>query len=87
LEALSGDYNPLEAFKVTKRTRAMESPSSQPIAAKKRRPRPGIVHTSVYLPEAMYEGLREAAFKERTKIHDVMLEGITTALRKRGWRG
>jgi hypothetical protein len=34
----------------------------------------------------MYEGLREAAFKERRKIHDIVLEGIETALRKRGWR-
>ena len=37
--------------------------------------RPGIVHTSVYLPEALYEGLREAAFRERCKIHDIVLEG------------
>jgi hypothetical protein len=35
----------------------------------------------------MYEGLREAAFKERRKIHDIVLEGIGAALRKRGWRG
>ena len=47
---------------------------------------PGIVHTSVYLPEAVYEGLREAAFRERCKIHDILLEGIKLALRKRGWR-
>jgi hypothetical protein len=46
--------------------------------------RPGIVHTSVYLPRDLYEGLREAAFKERVKIHDIVLEGIESALRKRG---
>ena len=46
--------------------------------------RPRIVHTSLYLPEAVYEGLREAAFKERVKIHDIVLEGIESALRKRG---
>jgi hypothetical protein len=40
----------------------------------------GIVHTSVYLPEALYEGLREAAFKERRKIHNIVLEGIEMAL-------
>jgi hypothetical protein len=34
----------------------------------------------------MYEGLREAAFKERRKIHDIVLEGIELALRKRGLR-
>jgi hypothetical protein len=51
-----------------------------------RLPRPGIVHTSVYLPEAVYEALRVAAFKERRKIHDIVLEGIDLALRKRGRR-
>jgi hypothetical protein len=54
--------------------------------APSRPPRPGIVHTSVYLPEAVYEGLRVAAFKERRKIHDIVLEGIELALRKRGRR-
>jgi hypothetical protein len=46
-------------------------------------PRPGIVHTSVYLPEAVYEALRVTAFKERRKIHSIMLEGIELALRRR----
>ena len=32
-----------------------------------RQPRPGIIHTSLYLPQAVYEGLREAAFRERCK--------------------
>jgi hypothetical protein len=41
----------------------------------------------VYLPEALYEALREAAFRERRKIHDIVLEGIEMALRKRGRRG
>jgi len=50
-----------------------------------RKPRPGIVHTSLYLPEALYEGLRRAAFEERRKIHDIVLEGIGMAIRKR-WR-
>ena len=44
----------------------------------------GIVHTSLYLPKAVHEALREVAFKERCKIHDVVLEGIGLALRKRG---
>jgi hypothetical protein len=39
------------------------------------------------LPEAVYEALREAAFRERCKIHDIVLEGIELALRKRRWRG
>jgi hypothetical protein len=40
----------------------------------------------VYLPEAIYEALRLAAFKERRKIHDIVLEGIDLALRNWGRR-
>jgi hypothetical protein len=47
--------------------------------------RPGIVHTSVYLPEQVYEALRETAFHERCKIHDLVIEGVGLALRKRGY--
>jgi hypothetical protein len=49
--------------------------------------RPGIVHTSVYLPETVYEALRVAAFRERRKIYDIVLEGIRLALGKRRRRG
>jgi hypothetical protein len=49
-----------------------------------RQPRRGIVHTSLYLPDAVYEALREAAFKERRKIHDIVMDGVQLALRKRG---
>jgi hypothetical protein len=51
-----------------------------------RKPRPGIIHSSIYLPEAVYEALRRAAFEERVKIHDIVLEGIQMAMRKRGRR-
>jgi hypothetical protein len=61
-----------------KRPKAQEAPPG-------RRPRPDIVHSSVYLPEAVYEALREAAFKERVKIHDIVLEGIGAALKRRGY--
>jgi hypothetical protein len=53
--------------------------------APKRPPRPGIVHTSCYLPEGVYEALRETAFHERLKIHDLIIEGVGLALRKRGY--
>jgi hypothetical protein len=43
------------------------------------------VHSSLYLPDAVYEALREIAFKERCKIHDLVMEGISLALRKRGY--
>lgn len=60
-------------------------PPEAPRKAAGRQPRPDIVHSSLYLPEAVYEALRETAFKERCKIHDVVLEGIGLALRKRGY--
>ncbi len=50
-----------------------------------RRPRPDVVHSSLYLPEAVYEALRESAFKERCKIHDLVMQGIEMALKKRGY--
>jgi hypothetical protein len=66
---------------MAKRTR---SPAPTSSTRANSRGRPGIVHTSLYLPEAVHEALREAAFKERTKIHALVLEGIGLALRKRG---
>jgi hypothetical protein len=48
-------------------------------------PRPDIVHSSLYLSEPVYEALRETAFHERCKIHDLVMEGIGLALRKRGY--
>ena len=47
--------------------------------------RPDVVHSSLYLSEPVYEALRETAFKERRKIHDLVMEGIGLALRKRGY--
>jgi hypothetical protein len=55
------------------------------VAARKQTERPSIVHTSLYLPEPVYEALRKIAFEERLKIHDVVLEGIDLALRRRGY--
>jgi len=60
--------------------------ASTPARSASRQGRPGVIHSSLYLPEAVYEGLREAAFRERCKIHDIVLEGIEVALRKRGRR-
>jgi len=54
-------------------------------AARKQAERPSIVHSSLYLPEPVYEALRKIAFDERVKIHDVVLEGIDLALKRRGY--
>jgi len=70
---------------MAKRTKMPQPPSEAPRQAVGRRPRPDVVHSSLYLPEGVYEALREIAFKERRKIHDVVLQGIELALRKRGY--
>jgi hypothetical protein len=62
-----------------------EPPPSSASSEHAGRVRPDIVHSSLYLPEPVYEALRETAFKERCKIHDLVLEGIGLALRKRGY--
>jgi hypothetical protein len=46
---------------------------------------PVTVHTSLYLPRAVHDALRHAAFDERVKIHDIVMEGIEAALRRRGY--
>jgi hypothetical protein len=60
-----------------------QPPSEAPRQAAGRQPRPDIVHSSLYLLEAVYEALRETAFNERCKIHDVVLQGIDLALSRR----
>jgi hypothetical protein len=70
---------------MAKRTKSRPIPSGA-----SRRPadgsrRPDVVHSSLYLSETVHEALRKIAFDERCKIHDVVLEGIGLALRKRGY--
>jgi hypothetical protein len=72
---------------MAKRGSASTTISRTPVKPAGRQARPGIVHSSLYLPTEMHEALREAAFHERVKIHDIVLEGIEMALRKRGRRG
>jgi hypothetical protein len=54
-------------------------------AARTQAERSSIVRSSLYLPEPVYEALRKIAFDERVKIHDLVLEGIDAALRRRGY--
>jgi hypothetical protein len=71
---------------MAKRSRTPAAASRQPAKPLARRERPKIIHTSCYLPEPVHEVLRGAAFKERTKIHDIIMEGIGLALGKRGYQ-
>jgi hypothetical protein len=61
------------------------SPAAQAAKPASRWTRADIKHTSVYLPEAAYEALRQVAFEERRKIHDLLIEGVELALKKRGY--
>jgi hypothetical protein len=58
------------------RSRTPPRASSAPAKPGSRKGRPGIVHTSLYLPEGLYEALRVAAFKERCKMHDICSKGL-----------
>lgn len=43
-----------------------------------------VQHTSVYVPRAAYDRLREIAFTERCKIHDLIMQGIDLVIAERG---
>ena len=70
---------------MAKRPKPQPAASSMPRVPAGRRSRPDVVHSSLYLSEPVYEALRETAFNERCKIHDLVMEGIGLALRKRGY--
>ena len=70
---------------MAKRRRSPAKEGSAPAKPAGRWTRPDIKHTSVYLPEAAYEALRQVAFDERRKIHDLLLEGVELALKKRSY--
>jgi hypothetical protein len=55
------------------------APATAPRAAK-----PNVQHTSVYIPREAYERLREIAFHERKKIHDLLMEGLDKVIADRG---
>jgi hypothetical protein len=59
------------------------APRNPSVAPSGRRERPDVVHTSIYVPKAVYHVLREIAFKEDRKIHDLIMEGVDAVLTKR----
>jgi hypothetical protein len=54
------------------------------IAARRSERAEAVQHTSVYIPRPAYERLREIAFVERRKIHDLVMEGLDAVIAKRG---
>lgn len=43
-----------------------------------------VQHTSIYIPRDAYERLREIAFIERCKVHDLIMEGLDGVIARRG---
>ncbi|WP_285295722.1 hypothetical protein [Aureimonas altamirensis] len=56
------------------------APSPSVAAAEKEKT---VVKTSTYLPIEVHEVLREIAFHERTKVHDLLMEGVEHVLKTR----
>jgi len=46
-----------------------------------------MMRTSLYLSRAVHDKLREIAFAERCKVHDLFIEGIDKVLAERGFAG
>ena len=61
----------------------LEEAMPKPARAK----RAGVVHTSIYIPRPVYHKLREIAFTQERKVHDIIMEGIDAALQKYGHPG
>ena len=82
LESLSGRGK--VNFGCEMRKRSAQTTRERSNAPSETGQRPRILHSSVYLPEPVYEVLRKIAFDERLKIHDLVLEGLDAVLRRRG---
>lgn len=46
-----------------------------------------MMRTSLYLSRAVHDKLREIAFTERKKVHELFIEGIDKVLAERGFPG
>ncbi len=49
-----------------------------------RRPKPDVVHSSIYLPRAAWRALRKIAAETDSKVHDLVLNGVDAVLRRHG---
>lgn len=47
--------------------------------------RPADIHkTTIYVPVAVHDRLREIAFTERKRVHDLIMEGLDRVMESRG---
>jgi hypothetical protein len=70
---------------------AAEATTAKPKVVKMRAPKPAppaeaapVVRSSIYLSQAAHDRLREIAFVERKKVHDLIVEGVDAVIAKRG---
>lgn len=59
---------------------ASEAAPAAPTAPSRKR-EAGITRTTLYLPDAVHETIRQVAFTHRLKPHDVIMQGIDLVLR------
>jgi len=45
-----------------------------------------VVHTSLYVNASAFDALREIAFNQRRRIHDVVMDGVDLVLVKHGYQ-
>lgn len=54
------------------------------LAANRRAKSPDVQHTSVYIPREAHDRLREIAFVERCRVHDLIMQGLDLVIAQRG---
>jgi len=70
---------------MARRAQGIANRSGVPVPSRKAVDASATVHTSLYLPEPVHDALRKIAYEERIKIHDLVMEGIDAALKRRGY--
>jgi hypothetical protein len=70
---------------MARRPRTPANRSGAPVASRTAVETLPTVHTSLYLPAPVHDAMRKIAYDERIKIHDLVIEGIDAALKRRGY--
>jgi len=84
--SILGDLN-LEPSRPARRRTVKQvapAPAPEPPTAEPPTPKVEVQHTSIYIPRPVYERLREIAFHERVKIHDLIMSGLDLVMIERG---
>lgn len=72
------------SLKIEEPTAATDAPKVINIRPAKPAPMADLVRSSIYLSREAHDRLREIAFAERKKVHDLIVEGVDTVIAKRG---